>query len=140
MQQEGEEDWKEVSLVRLFPLSEPEKWISVLDKEGKELGVLLELQGLAVEDLDCAREELRRRYLVPEVLRILACRDKFDLVEWTVETDRGQVTFLTRNLREQVQQPLSRRLILTDVEGSRYDVPDTDALDPQSRRWLEERL
>jgi len=140
MREEGEEGWKEVSLTRLFPLSEPEKWIAVLDKEGKEIGVLPDLKDIAPEELACVREELSRRYLVPQILRILTCRDRFDMAEWTVETDRGQITFLTRNLREQVQQPFPRRFVVMDVEGNRYDIPDLNALDPESRRLLEERL
>ena len=140
MRQQGEDAWQEVCLVRLFPLSEPEEWISVLDEKGKELGILQDLKGMSAEDLACVRQELSRRYLVPQIRRIRACRDKFDLVEWTVETDRGKVTFTTRNLRDQVKQPLPRRLTITDVEGNRYDVPDLAALDLASRRMLETRL
>lgn len=140
MQQDGEEAWCDVSLARLFALSEPERWISVLEKEGKEIGVLLALRELSPESLRAAREELHQRYLVPQILQVLACRDRFDMVEWTVQTDRGQVTFLTRNLREKVQRPLSRHLILTDVEDTRYDIPDVEALNTGSRRWLDERL
>lgn len=137
---EGEEAWREVVLVRLFPLSEPERWVSILDKEGKEVGVLAELRKLAAEDLALARDDLRRRYLVPEISRILGCRDRFELVEWTVQTDRGTRTFLTRNLREQIKEPMAPRLTLTDVEGNRYDIPDVAALDRASRRWLDARL
>lgn len=137
---EGEEEWREITLVRLFPLSEPEGWLSVLDREGKEVGILMDARRLAPESLACVREELRRRYVVPQILRILACREKHEWVEWTVETDRGRTTFLTRRLREQVQQPLPRRLVLVDVEGNRYDIPDVEALPPESRRWLEEQI
>ena len=137
---QGEEEWQEIRLALLFPLSEPEKWVSVLDKEGRELGILLELHALSKTDQTCVREELHRRYLVPKIRRVCACRDRFDLGEWEVETDRGQATFLTRNLREQAKQPLPRHLSLTDVEGNRYDIPDVTALDSQSQRLLEERL
>ncbi len=140
MRKQGEEDWQGVSVVRLFPFSESEGWISVLDEKGKEIGILRELRGLSLEDRASVREELARRYLVPEIRRILSCRQRFDLVEWTVQTDRGKATFLTRNFRQQVNEPLPRRLTFTDVEGNRYDVPDLAALDPQSRRWLEMRM
>ncbi len=140
MRQGTEGDWQDVNPVRLFPLSEPDKWISLVDDDGEEIGILQSLKELPQESRRCLEDELRRRYLVPRIHRILACRDRFDLVEWTVETDRGRVTFQTRNLREQVREPLPNRLTLTDVEGNRYDVLDVDALDPQSRRMLEERL
>lgn len=140
MQKDGETDWREVRLARLFPLTQPEKYISVTNKDKKEYGVLPDLNGLDSESLACVRAELRRRYLVPEIQRILACRDRYDLAEWTVETDRGRVTFMTRHIRDNVQQPLPRRLALTDVEGNRYDIPDTEALDAESQRLLDERL
>ena len=140
MRQAGEEEWQEVTLVRLFALSEPERWISVLDKDDKEIGILLDLHELSRGDLALVREELDRRYLVPEIGTILSCRQRFDMVQWTADTDRGRVSFLTRNLREQVQRPLGRHLILTDVEGNRYDIPDFEALDPASRRLLEQHV
>jgi hypothetical protein len=140
MRRDGEEEWGEVTLVRLFPLADPNTWISVLGKEGRELGVVLDPSGLGTEDHALLHEELRRRYLVPEVQRILSRRPRFDLMEWVVETDRGQATFLTRNLREQQQPPSSDRVIITDIEGNRYDVPDLEALDPISRRRLESQL
>jgi hypothetical protein len=132
-------DWREVSLVRLFPLSEPERWVAVITHDGREVGILLDVAELPPDAREAAREELRRRYMVPEIRRIVSVRERYDLVEWMVETDRGQVTFLTRNLREQVKRPFPHRLVLMDVEGNRYDVPDIEALDPESRHLLEDR-
>lgn len=137
----GERDpWQEVRPVRLFPLSQSESWLSFLDKDSKEIGLLQEMDKLPAEELRLLREELARRYLIPTILRILACRDRYDMVEWTVETDRGRATFVTRGLRDKVQEPLPRHLTLTDVQGNRYDIPDIGELDPDSRRRLEERV
>ncbi len=86
------------------------------------------------------RDELRRRYLVPQIQRILACRVRDEVVEWTVQTDRGRRKLLTKNLREQIKEPVPSRLTLLDVEGNRYDIPDVAALDPESRRRLDAQL
>ena len=139
MKLEGEEEWQEVILWRLFALTEPEKWISVANKEDKEIGVLMELHGLSAQSIACVRDELYRRYLVPEISRIYSCRQRLDMVEWNVETDRGRVTFLVRHHHDQTQQTLPRRVALTDVEGNRYDIPDVEELDPESRKLLEQR-
>jgi len=104
------------------------------------VGILRDLAKLSKDDRGAARDELDRRYLVPRIQRILACRARFDLLEWTVETDRGETKFLTRHLREQVKEVAPERLSLIDVEGNRYDVPSLDALDPESRRLLEQRV
>jgi hypothetical protein len=132
--------WRDVIPVRLFPLSDPDRWVSILATNGRELGILADIQSLSPDNARLVREELERRYLVPQILAILDCKDKYDLVEWTVQTDRGEVTFLTRNIMETVQRPLPNRLCLTDVEGNRYDIPDISALDPRSRYLLEQRL
>ncbi|MCD6351066.1 MAG: DUF1854 domain-containing protein [Armatimonadetes bacterium] len=139
---EADEDkeWRKVLLVRLFPLTEPERWISVVAEDGREVGIIEDLGKLNRQDGDLAREELERRYLVPQITAILSCRDRFDLTEWTVETDRGRITFTTRNARESAKSPLPGRLVLVDVEGNRFDIPDRDALDPLSRRLLDERV
>ena len=134
------DEWGDVSLIRLFPLSEPEHWIALIAKNGEEIGILRDLAPLPAEARRLARDELRRRYLVPQIERILACRTRNEVVEWTVETDRGRGKFLTRNLREQVKEPLPSRLTLIDVEGNRYDIPNVLALDPDSRRRLEAQL
>ena len=139
MKRESEEEWQEVALLRLFALTEPEKWISVANKDDKEIGVLRDLHGLSSESIACVRDELYRRYLVPEITKIYSCRQRLDMVEWNVETDRGRVTFLVRHHHDQAQQSLPRRVSLTDVEGNRYDIPDIEALDPESRKLLEQR-
>jgi hypothetical protein len=133
-------DWRDVTLVRLFPLTEPERWISLVEMNGKEVGILKDASRLGHDALRLARDELRRRYLVPRITRILTCRPRGDLVEWTVESDRGQQKFLTRDLREQIKEHMPTRLSIVDVEGNRYDIPDLAALDPESRRRLDAQL
>jgi hypothetical protein len=134
---EGEKEDKTVSVVPLFPLSESEHWVSVLDDEGRELGIIEELGKLNVESRQMILDELHRRYVLPRIQKILSCKEKFELVQWEVETDRGVKEFLSRNLRENIQQPGQNRLILTDVDGNRYDIPDFQLLDKKSQNLLE---
>ncbi len=140
LQRAGEEEWQEVTLARLFPLSAPEGWLSILDKDGKEIGMLRELHGMTRENMTVLRDELYKHYLVPQIRRILACRDKFGLTEWSVDTDRGEMTFLMRHPQENMQTPLPGRVTFLDVEGNRYDIPALSALDAVSRQWVEQRL
>jgi len=132
-----EDNYKTVSVLPLFPLSESERWVSVLDDEGRELGIIEELGKLDVESRKMILDELRRRYVLPRIRKILSCKERFDLVVWEVETDRGVKEFLSRNLRENIQQPNQNRLILTDVDGNRYDIPDFQSLDKKSQTLLE---
>ncbi len=52
----------------------------------------------------------------------------------------AQPLSLVRHPQENIQQPLPGYFTLVDVESNRYDIPDLSALDPESRRLLEERL
>jgi len=140
LRQDAEGEWAEVTLVRLFPLSDPQGWLSVLDSKGNEVGIVLGLDALPKDQRSAAQEELDRRYLVPQILRILGVRDRGELVVWSVETDRGPTEFMTRHLREQVKEAMPTRLALVDVEGNRYDVPEIADLDAESRRLLETRI
>jgi len=118
-------------------MSFSERWISVLDDEGRELGIIEELGKLDAENRKIILDELRRRYVLPRIQKILSCKEKFELVQWEVETDRGSKEFLSRNLRENIQQPSENRLILTDVDSNRYDIPDFQSLDKKSQNLLE---
>lgn len=140
VQMKQDDEWCEVALARLFPLSEPEAWISVVGKEDKEIGVFKTLHGMPHASLSCVRAELHRRYLVPEIRRIIAVKNRFHLVEWTVETNRGEMAFLTNMPHEQIKPELLPRVMLADVEGNRFDIPDINALDPESRTMLEQRM
>ena len=133
---QNEDTWYEATIVRLFPLTETIHWLCLLDKRDKEIGVFKELKGLTKEDMESIRRELRRRYVIPEISRVVSCRIRHDLVEWDVDTDRGRVTFLTKQRDEQQQPAVPNRLSITDIEGNRFDIPDVGSLDVTSRRAL----
>ena len=138
MQRAGEETWAEIALARLFPVTDPDAWFAVLNKDDKELGILKDLKGLVPDSLASVRHELHRRYMIPEIRRVVTCRTKFDLVEWDVETNRGRVTFRIKQHQDRTQASAGNRLAITDIEGNRYDVPDVSTLDAESQRVLGE--
>ena len=134
---EGEGEWREVGVVRLFPLSDPQRWLAVLDAEQADIGVLCDLDGLGPQQRELIEDELRRRYLTPVVKAITAVRHRGDVTEWSVETDRGPTTIVIRNVREKVKEPLPGHLMIEDAQDNRFEIPDTSALDPASRKLLD---
>lgn len=137
---EGERTLLRAQLVRAFPLSAPDAWFALRDGAGKEAGMLRGLDGLDAESRRLAEEELARRYRTPRILRLLAAEERFESVVWEAETDRGVCRFATRNLRADLLEPSPGRLLLVDVEGNRYEIPDLAALDRRSRRWIEGQM
>jgi hypothetical protein len=125
-----------VSMVRIFPLSEPGRYISIRSGDNKEAGVLVDPSELPAEARALVAEALERRYLVAIIRRIARIKERFGTLEWDVETDRGPVQFTTRNLRENSTRPSPGRYLISDVDGNRYDLPDLAALDLASQTLI----
>jgi len=125
-----------VNIKRLFPLTQPDRYCSVRDDNGKEIGVISRISDLDTDSQRVISEALDRTYLMPVVMRIEVVKERFGTVEWAVETTRGPRKFTMRNLRENIVQPSPGRYVLSDVDGTRYDVPDLEKLDAKSRAHL----
>ncbi len=126
----------QVSIVRLFPLSDPQQYLSVRSGDNKEIGIITDAAQMDADSRALVAEELMRRYVVPAIRRVISVKERFGTVDWTVETDRGTRTFTTRNLRENVAQPSPNRYLMSDVDGNRYDVHDITTLDAASQSFL----
>ena len=133
-----EEDrcYLKVSVLRAFPLSEPERFFTLRDADNKEIGMIVDPSALSDENRKFVYEDLTRRYLIPAVKQILSAKERFGTVDWEMDTDRGLCKLTTRNLRENVQRPAPARILLTDVDGNRYDIRNLDQLDLHSQQLL----
>ncbi|MCA1576692.1 MAG: DUF1854 domain-containing protein [Acidobacteria bacterium] len=132
--------YADVEVIRLFPLSDPDGYLSVRDNENKEIGVLVRLAELNQQDRELIQERLERRYLMPIVQRVVNVEERFGTAEWEVETSRGKRKFTMRNLRENITQLTAYRCLLSDVDGNRYDVRDLRELDATSKSLLSRYL
>ena len=92
---------------------------------------------LSPENWALIQEELRRRYLNGVVIKVLQATTEFGATYWTVETDRGRKEFVTQSLQENAQWLGPTHLLLVDVDGNRFEIPDIEALDEDSRRRVD---
>jgi len=122
--------------VRCFPLTHPGHWISLCDREGREVLLLDTLDGVDAEGRALLLAELQRREFMPVVRQVLSIHpDDVDPSEWHVMTDRGEARFTLPG--EDNVRPLGPgSYVLSDANGIRYRVPDIRALDGDSRRLL----
>jgi hypothetical protein len=107
------------------------RYIRLRGGDGKEIGVLADPATLDADGRANIAQELRRRYVVPVIQRVLGVKERFGTLDWV--TDRGACGFTTRGLRENTVNPAPGRYLLSDVDGNRYDIPDLAALDGTSR-------
>lgn len=128
-----------VEPVRAFPLSEPGRWIGLVDERGREVALVEDLDDLHPPVRRLLEEELARREFLPVIRRILRISSESEPNEWDVVTDRGPTTF-TLESEEQVRRLGPDRVLITDSRGLRYQVVSARSLDAPSRRLLERYL
>lgn len=125
-----------VEPVRCFPLSDPEKTIALLDAEGHEIVTLPTLDSLNLEAKEILGAELKAREFVPVIRRVLHTTNPNPPCRWSVETDRGETSFQLES-EDDIRKLGPHRVMIADVNGIRYSIPDTRQLDAATRRIVE---
>ena len=118
------------------PLSHPGGYLALLDGKGDEIALVENPDDLPRESLEAVKLELHRRYLTATVTSITHAKVQFGATYWTVETDRGNRDFVTQQLQENAIWLSDTHLLLLDVDGNRFEIPDVAALDEKSRAYV----
>ena len=124
--------------IRPFPITEPERLISIVDTHGREIASIDNLADLPADVASLIRQELSDREFLPRIERIVRVKRHKEPHEWDVITDRGRVQFLLRD--DDIRRLGPTRAILVDMHGVRFYIPDSRQLDPKSRRILSQYL
>ena len=119
------------------PLSRPGKYLALLNGKGEEIVTIEDPATLPEDSLKVVNEELRRRYLTATVSSITHAKAEFGATYWHVETDRGPRDFVTQSLQENAQWLTDNHLLLIDVDGNRFELPDIKSMDDRSRLFVE---
>lgn len=135
----GEEPPVGVRPVRLFPLSDPEGYIALLDHDEKEVALVRGLAGLDVASRQALLQELETTYIVPQVLRIESIEEEFGVLHFVAHTDRGAHRFDVRG-RDEIQFVRPGYYIIRDIDGNRFEIPNLFALDDASQAILDPYL
>ncbi|MGM9658863.1 MAG: DUF1854 domain-containing protein [Eubacteriales bacterium] len=135
-----EPEWQDLGRVflhRAFPYDMPEKYISVLDKDGKEYGMIRSIDDFGEDVRELLRAELSRKYYAPVITKINSLTQKFGYTYWEADTDVGKVSFAMHDTFRNIAKVGGNRLMLTDVDGNRFEIKDYLALDRKSFRRIE---
>jgi len=128
--------WYNVRISRAFPFSDPDAYIGLRDGNDAEIGLIEDTKGLDAESRALLEVELERRYFTPKVQAVTVADEIHGLVTFRVKTDRGDRTIVIRNLRDSAFQLGPNRLMLVDIDGNRYELPDVRSLGPVANNVL----
>lgn len=126
------EIYQNVGLHRALPFKQPDEYISVQDFEAKELALIRDMKIFSKEQQDILNSQLEKRYFSPEITAISSVKNKMGYLYFEVGTTAGRKSFaltdVTRRLRKLED---SNTVLIIDVDGNRYHIPDVTKLPKQ---------
>ncbi|MBQ9467737.1 MAG: DUF1854 domain-containing protein [Clostridia bacterium] len=136
---EGEKRVGVVEAKRAFPFECENEYIVLEDGEGRDLGVIRDLAARSESERAVLGACLERRYYMPKIRGLYKVSDKFGFCYFKASTDAGDVEFSVHDPYKSIVL-LGRRMILTDADGNRFEIPDVDALPKKDRKKIEQFL
>ncbi len=137
------ENMGRVAVLRMFPFEYEEEYLCVrcesykrTDKEN-EIGIIRSLAVFPHEQQNIVRDELNKRYFVPDIIKVNEVKDEFGHTMWKTETTAGEREFTVNDMSSNVINLGKNRIMLVDVYGNRYYIPDITKTDDKTLKILE---
>lgn len=134
---ESDRSYIKVRVVCAAPLSQPDRYICLLDEKNEVICTVEDPIDLDAVSQRIVKEEIEQRYMTAVIKRVDSLRSEFGVSYWEVQTDRGDREFVVRNVSENAQWITDRRLLLLDVDGNRFEISNLEVLDKKSRGLIE---
>ena len=138
-QGEPAREYARVGVYLTFPLTNPEEFISIreADEKAKEIGIVEKLSQLPKDQQEMLREQIKLRYFRPIITKVLDVKDEYGYAYWNVVTTFGACRFTTQMSGDAVIHLSDSRLLVTDIDGNRYEIPDFYQLGVMERKKLD---
>lgn len=126
-------------VTRNFPKTNPGHFISLLDEEGHEIGILEDPSALDPSSREVIEAVLREVYLVPTIHTVRSVRIEGEASSWEVDTDDGPRSFRVKTQDDILTHDIPV-ILITDTQNKKYRIEDYDELDPDSKAQINDLL
>ena len=135
----GEKEYERVGVYLTFPLTNPDEFISIreADEKAKEIGIIQSINDLGKDEQEMIREQVRLRYFMPVIRKVMEVKDEYGYAYWHVMTDYGSCRFTTHMGGDAVVNLGGARYQITDIDGNRYEIPDLYGMTVMERKKLD---
>ncbi|MCI8308059.1 MAG: DUF1854 domain-containing protein [Lachnospiraceae bacterium] len=132
-------EWERVRVIRLFPFSSPDEYISVrtAEEHSKELGVIKNIKDVTDEAAVIIKQQLNLHYFTPVITKVIDIKDEYGYAYFHVMTDRGECRFTINMGANAVVRLSDTRLLITDLDENRFEIPDVLQLTNKEQRKLD---
>lgn len=120
-----------------FPHTNKRIYLSIRTFENKEIGMIRSLDEFPPEAAELLEEQVRIRYFAPEITKVIKIKDEFGYSYWETETTSGICRFTVRSGGSNAKLVTESRLLITDVDGNRFVIPDLEKLSDKEYRMVE---
>ena len=122
--------------VRLcFPWSSPGRYVSLCDEKNNELALITDVAQLDPDTRALIEQALAEAGFLFEILHVESMETEFEIRNWKVITRQGPCTFQTE-LDDWPRHLPDGGLLIKDVTGNLFCVPDPKSLDARTKKLL----
>ena len=133
------ETYPRVQVVRMFPFMEKDRFISIrtIDENSREIGIVADLAQLDKATAAMLNEQMNLRYFTPIITKIHKIKEEYGFAYWEVLTDHGECRFTVRMGGSDVVYLSETRVLISDIDENRFEIPDVNKLTPVERKKLD---
>ena len=129
-----------VKLIKTYPYSLDDEYICVHDLDDNEIGIIRDLKKLDKGSYENAVKELKNRYYCPTVSAVKSIKERMGHFYFETVIDGKNKSFTVRDLTRNIRFSGENTLLIFDVDGNRYIVPEYEKIEQKSKRLLEPYL
>lgn len=128
-----------IAVYRTFPVTMPEEYISIREatEKAREIGMIEKLSSLEAEQADMLREQLNLRYFTPEITKVYDIKTEYGYGYFHVMTTYGECRFTIHTGGSSVVSLSDTRVVINDLDGNRFEIPDLMKLTVSERKKLD---
>lgn len=137
--QNGEKkQYDRIFLHRAFPFELGFEFISVLDDEKNEIGIIYNISDFSGESSELIKREIEKKYYSPTIVEIKSLKERYGFSYWKVVLDDGrEQSFTMQDTYKNILHTSEDSIILVDVDSNRYTIKSISALSSKSYRKIE---
>jgi len=133
-----QKEYNRIFLHRAFPFELGFEYISVLDDEKNEIGMIYNVSDFDDSSRDVIVKEIERKYYSPAIKEIKSLKERYGFSHWRVVLDDGREhSFTMQDTYKNILHTSEDSIILVDVDSNRYTVKSISGLSARSYRKIE---
>ena len=139
LDQNGEKkQYDRIFLHRAFPFEFGFEFISVLDDEKNEIGIIYNVSDFSGESSELIKREIEKKYYSPCIVEIKSLKERYGFSYWKVVLDDSrEQSFTMQDTFKNILHTSEDSIILVDVDSNRYTIKSISALSSKSYRKIE---